>query len=206
MKTKTTGIVAKTERITCPLCQTTPSENWAEENGYVAVKCKKCGLVYVNPRPVAALVQEGVETGIHKEVDAEKNAIARRIPKKVDRYKKLFGAMFKDVFDANLGIRWLDVGAGYGEVVEAITAIAPEGSIVEGIEPMTPKAEAAKKLGLKVREGYVEDVAERYDFASLVNVFSHIPDFALFLRSVAKILRPGGELFLETGNVGDLAN
>jgi len=71
---------------------------------------------------------------------------------------------------------------------------------------MKPKADDAKRRGLNVREGYLSDITEKYDFLSLINVFSHIPDFHDFLKDVKKILKPDGEFFLETGNIGDLPN
>jgi hypothetical protein len=38
----------------------------------------------------------------------------------------------------------------------------------------------------------------------LVNVFSHVPDFRGFLGRLRPLLRVDGELFIETGNGGDL--
>ncbi|MDY0093664.1 MAG: methyltransferase domain-containing protein [Candidatus Vecturithrix sp.] len=98
----------------------------------------------------------------------------------------------------------MDVGAGYGEIVEAVSALAPEGSLVEGIEPMQPKAAAAKALGIPVHHGYLGDLNKRYDIVSLVHVFSHIPDFRAFLIDVKSVLKDHGEFFLETGNAADL--
>ncbi len=53
-------------------------------------------------------------------------------------------------------------------------------------------------------EGYLSDVAQQYGFVSLVNVFSHIPDFHGFLQDVNRVLEPNGEMFIETGNIADL--
>lgn len=194
------------EEIECPLCGSMSYRPWAFENGYTAVKCKECGLVYVNPRPVEALVREGVETGVHSEVDTKRDSISRRVPGKVGRYKKLLGSMFGDSMGSGAPIRWIDIGAGFGEIVEAVATVAPQGSVVEGIEPMKPKVLVARRLGLNVREGYLENVSEEYDIASLVNVFSHLPDFSSFLETLRRVLKPGGELFLETGNIGDLTS
>ena len=41
---------------------------------------------------------------------------------------------------------------------------------------------------------------------SLINVFSHIPDFHHFLQQLKRVLAANGELFLETGNIGDLTS
>jgi len=196
---------SNTETIDCPYCNTSKSEPWVEENGFVAVKCSECGLVYVNPRPVQSLISEGVETGVHSNVEHGRTAIVRRLGgPMVARYKKILAAMFNDVWEKADPISWLDVGAGYGEVVEAVFALAPEGSQVEGIEPMEPKATRARALGIKVNNKYLCDVTEKYDFVSLVHVYSHIPDFRVFLKKLKGVLAENGEFYFETGNIGDL--
>ena len=134
----------------------------------------------------------------------EEQPLVRRVGAKVTRYKKILSSMFNDVWQNPKEISWLDVGAGYGEVVEAISALAPPGSKIEGIEPMKPKAFHARRRGLEIREAYLSEVLEKFDFLSLINVFSHIPDFRVFLKDVKGVLVVNGELFIETGNIGDL--
>jgi 2-polyprenyl-3-methyl-5-hydroxy-6-metoxy-1,4-benzoquinol methylase len=50
----------------------------------------------------------------------------------------------------------------------------------------------------------MEDVAELYNYVSLMNVYSHLPDPVAFLTQLRALLRAGGELVLLTGNGGDL--
>lgn len=197
--------MSRVKQIDCPYCNSSSYLHWATENGFHAVKCSDCGLVYVNPCPIKDLITEAVETGIHSNVRHNRTAINRRVKTKVSLYKRIIGHMFSDIWEQHQRISWLDVGAGYGEVVEAISALAAEDSRVEGIEPMKPKAEHAKARGLCIRQAYLEDIREEsYDFVSVINVFSHIPDFRLFLQNVKRVLKPTGEIFIETGNIGDL--
>ena len=123
-----------------------------------------CGIVYVNPRPIASFINEAVKTGVHKDVEHGRTAIARRVKSKVGRYKKTLRETFKDIWKRSTPISWLDVGAGYGEVVEAVSALAPDGSNIEGIEPMNPKAEYARARGLQIKEGFLGDIDKKYDF------------------------------------------
>lgn len=195
---------AKTEIITCPCCNDDNSSLWAKENGYKAVKCINCGFIYVNPRPVASLISDAVKTGVHTDAEHGRTVIAKRINAKVSNYKKIISKMFSDVMTSKKAITWLDVGAGYGEFVEAVSLIAPMNSNIEGLEPMKPKADCAKKRGLKIREIYLNEVDDKFEFVSLINVFSHIPDFRKFLDEIKKVLVENGELLIETGNTGDL--
>lgn len=195
------------EHVRCPLCGGDRAAPWAEENGFVAVKCALCGLIYVNPRPVRARIDAAVRTGAHRDERLQLNVVGRRVAGKIDHYRGTVGSMFKDVMKRNRPIRWLDVGAGFGEVVEAVQSLAPAGSCVEGIEPMAPKAAFARGRGLRVNEGYVHDFSarpDRYEFVSAINVFSHVPDFRQFLEEIKRVLSDGGEVLIETGNASDI--
>jgi 2-polyprenyl-3-methyl-5-hydroxy-6-metoxy-1,4-benzoquinol methylase len=112
--------------------------------------------------------------------------------------------MFAAEIERGKPLSWLDVGAGYGEFVEAVLSTLPRGSHICGIEPMSPKMESARARGLPVVDTPLSQVQGRFDVISLINVFSHIPDFSAFLREVAAHSEPEGILFLETGNGGDI--
>lgn len=88
----------------------------------------------MNPRPHESLITEAVKTGMHTDVSHGRTAIARQVPGNVAKYRRLFDKMFADVWQRPSPISWLDVGSGYGEVVEAVTCLAPEGSKIEGLE------------------------------------------------------------------------
>ena len=91
-----------------------------------------------------------------------------------------------------------------GEVLEAVSALAPAGSRLEGLEPMKPKADQARARGLTIVEDYLRPEHPKVDFISVVDVFSHIPSFSSFLADVRRVLTPGGGIFVETGNLADL--
>ena len=195
-----------TEDISCLYCNEEKHILWAEENSYKAVKCVRCGLIYVNPRPKASLISEVVKTGVHSDVEHGRTAISRRAGSKLKLYKKIISSMFSDVCESKIPITWLDVGAGYGEFVEAVSSLAPFGSRIGGLEPMKPKVDNAKKRGLNIHEMNLSEVREKYNYLSLMNVFSHIPDFRKFLNEIKRVLTVDGELFIETGNTADLLN
>ena len=80
----------------------------------------------------------------------------------------------------------------------------PAGSQVMGIEPMAPKVAEAQARGLPVYQADLAQSSGGFDVISLVNVFSHVPDFRDFLGRLRPLLSENGELFIETGNGGDL--
>jgi 2-polyprenyl-3-methyl-5-hydroxy-6-metoxy-1,4-benzoquinol methylase len=194
------------ERINCPLCAGAEYSPWATENGFAAVRCSACKLLYVNPRPVLSQIDETVRTGAHTGEASHLNVVAHREVGKPARYRKIIAEMFADVLRKPEPLTWLDVGAGFGEVVEAVASLAPPGSRVEGLEPMKPKVEHARARGLHIREGFLAQVDQQYGFVSLINVFSHIPDFHDFLQQLRRIMAPGAEILVETGNAADIGD
>ena len=55
------------EDVLCALCGIDDARPYQDENGYRAVRCNRCGLVYVQPRPSAAEMKalyEQAETGV----------------------------------------------------------------------------------------------------------------------------------------------
>lgn len=192
------------EDIACPLCQSAKRREWGAENGYLCWKCEGCGIAYVSPRPTLAQISEANTIGEHRTADATLNVLYKRSARKTHRYARRIQRIFKDCITAGKPLSWLDVGAGYGELVEALQSALPGGSKVLGIEPMAAKVAAAQQLGLPVAQTALSDIDEKFDVVSLVNVFSHIPDFKAFLSDIVALLKPNGELYLETGNGGDL--
>lgn len=204
MSQQTNTLQSNLEEVSCPYCGSKKSVLWASEAGFNAVMCNECHLIYCNPRPKQESISKAVEYGSHQYENFSLNVKARRNPKAVARYKKVFSDIFLDLWQKEKPIRWLDVGSGYGEVLEALSHLAPSGSLIEGIEPMQPKAKIAKSLGFNVTNGYLTVDHDKVDVISSVNVFSHVPNFKSFLSTIAIVLKPNGELFLETGNLADL--
>jgi SAM-dependent methyltransferase len=194
------------EIILCPYCKSGQYTYWSEERGFKAVRCRSCSLIYVNPRPNLASISEAVKTGTHNADAHNLNVKARRSNVKVAHYRTIFARLFNDVWQRTQPISWLDVGAGYGEIIEALSSLAEKGSKIEGLEPMKHKAEQAKMRGLAVKEDYLRLTHPKVDFISLVDVFSHIPDFHEFLNLVKSVLKDRGEIFVETGNLADLSD
>jgi 2-polyprenyl-3-methyl-5-hydroxy-6-metoxy-1,4-benzoquinol methylase len=102
--------------------------------------------------------------------------VFKRGRRKALRYATTVRTMFPDVVGASRPVRWLDVGAGFGELVEVLQEMLPAGSQVMGIEPMAPKVAEAQARGLPVYQADLAQTGGGSDVISLVNVFSHVPD------------------------------
>lgn len=186
----------------CRLCGAPGSAFWGRENGFDSFRCRACDLVFIDPWPDLSRREEAVSLGVHEgeQVLNSTNSYLGERARAV--YRTNLDTIYGPGFLAGLDVRWLDVGCGFGEFVEAIGEHLGPGSTVSGVEPNVHKRKAAQERGLDVQWFDLTESDDRWDRISLMNVLSHIPDPGSFVRSLRDHLVPGGELLLQTGNGG----
>lgn len=103
--------------------------------------------------------------------------------------------------------RVLDLGAGYGFW---LAALAEAGYEPAGVE-LSPEAaaQARERSGAAVSTGSADDPLP-YDDASfaavtMLDVIEHLPRYPAALAECARVLQPGGKIFVITLNAGSLA-
>lgn len=194
------------EHISCPYCGADHTEPWGEDNGFFAVRCRCCDLVYVNPRPPLDAIREATRIGLHDTEAGKVHTVGllRFRQAKVRMYLKRLPEMFPGNSLVGREVSWLDVGCGFGELLAAVSRIVSPSSVVEGVDPSEPKIKIADRRGLNVKVGTLADLDRAYSIISLINVFSHLPQPAQFLDNLPRFLEPGGRLFLVTGNGADV--
>lgn len=196
----------KREDVACPLCGEREAEPWGTENGWHARRCKGCALVYVSPRPVASEISEAAKLGQHAVEDGVLDVVGRFSQKKV----KGFGARLAELWPTEPPwsrgrLRWLDIGAGFGELVKAVSDLANGSHDIVGLEPCEPKVKRARALGIRLESRALSEMSEtRWDVVSMINVLSHLPAPLDFLEQIHELLEPGGELLLVTGNGAEI--
>ena len=187
----------------CYNCGSEQHTFYAEENGFSLVKCDVCGLLFVENRPDENEISQAQKQGKH--ISVKGLYVTGKFNKgKISQYLKVL----EELFNGDLGskITWLDVGCGHGEFMVAVQKYSSGKVTVKGMEPNVHKQESARKRGLNVSYFDIESHEEKYDVISMLNVYSHLPDPPTFLKSVKKLLKPGGgELILETGDTAGLS-
>jgi len=187
------------ESISCILCGTDQASLYKEENGYRAMQCDHCGLVYVSPRPSLEEMKElydGQET--HIDIDAHirqrdlKCAQAKRSLSLISRYRT-HG-------------RILEVGSAAGYFLWEARKLGFE---VQGVDLTHRLCEfATEVLHVPTFEGTLRQASfepERFDVVYMRNVLSHLAYPVEEFQSMWRLLRPGGYLVFETGNVAELS-
>jgi len=193
---------ASMTKTVCYNCGSGRHASYAEENGFSLVKCRECGLLFVDNPPEVHQIGDAVREGRHRgtrelKVTGRFNSAA--IPEYV--------AMLEEVFGADLVSKrtWLDVGAGHGEFVKTIDDVSAGAIAVRGMEPNVHKVESARKRGLNVSSFAIVTHEEKYDVVSMLDVYSHLPDPPSFIESLKHLLNAKGEILLQTGDAANFS-
>ncbi len=189
-----------TREVDCPLCGSGEHAPLFVKHGFTFVRCRDCGLVFVNPQLEEGVVLEEYRTAATNDLWFEVLTS--------ERQQELDRAKFGEVLDALEPYRGklLDVGCSIG----LFLALAGErGWETRGLEPAPRAREHAREAyGLDVRPEPLEEagLAERtFDAVVLLSVLEHATEPLGLLRECARVLRPGGALYVIVPNVESLA-
>lgn len=189
--------------VACYNCKSDKSTFFASENGYTLVKCNTCGLLYVNPRPNDEEIKQAHKTGRHRGETTFK-VTGHYSPQRASKLLKILTQFFEKELQEDYQ-SWLDIGCGHGELLFALSKVSNGKLIVKGLEPNIDKQKSARQKGLDVSDFDLNQHVDEYDFISLLNVYSHLPDPVEFFESIRKNLKTGGKLFIETGDTANFA-
>lgn len=187
----------------CYNCESSNNITYGFENGFTLVKCKNCGLLYVNPRPSDEEIESAHKLGVHR--GSKTLRVTDKFKKeKINDYLKILGDLINNQTNY-YNKKWLDIGCGNGEFLFALQLFCDGQIISKGVEPNVTKQEIARGKGLDVSYFDLENHSDKYDVISLLNLYSHIPDPVSTLNNWKHLLNDHGELILQTGDSANLS-
>jgi len=196
------------EQVRCNLCGADDTLPVMEIDGFHIVRCRRCGLLYVNPRYGEELLQgiyteeyydhDGIVDGLqffgYEDYLADEDNI------KITFAKRL-GTIERHVDRGRL----LDIGCATGFFLDLARS---EGWEVVGTEVSSFGVHHARQaLGLDVRLGALKELrfdSGMFDAVTMWDVIEHVVDPMGELKEVHRVLRDGGLLSLITPDAGSL--
>jgi len=180
--------------MSCPLCHSNDLHRLGDKNGYDILGCNDCGLLFADPMPTPAELDE-----IYAEYGVNRKNIPRR-DVKVRRWKRRLASV--RLF-APRG-RSLDIGCNTGFAAEAARQA---GYQAHGIDLGRESIDIARELfpQCTFEETTAEDYAARIEPFELVTcseVIEHLTELDSFAEALQRLVRPGGVLYLTTPDVG----
>lgn len=194
------------EYVNCNLCGADDSEIILREHllskgeSFNIVRCRRCGLIYVNPRPTPEKIADYYSED-YPPFRTTRSPIVRYIKKMMihREARKLKGLKREKV-----GV--LEIGCGRGEVLADLRGVGKWE--LKGVE-LSPYASqiAREKFGLDVITGTIFDATfppESFDVVLMKHVLEHVPNPRETLSEIHRILRDNGKLLLWTPNIKSL--
>ena len=190
----------------CCICGVDDTSLIFQNNGFNLVKCKICGLIYVNPR---------LSDGTQLEIYSDKYFNIRNMEDKYSENgndiirvfrKKSFKLELDRLENFNIkNGRVLDIGCGEGYFLE----VAQEkGWEIYGVEVSEFASKVAEgRLKRKIFNGFLRDAHfpdKYFDLITLFDTIEHLSDPFLELKEINRILKNGGFIYIQTPNIGGL--
>ena len=157
------------------------------------VRCRQCGLQYVNPRLRSDLIFAGYSDGEDQAYVSQLDARERTFAAALDEIERAAGGPGK----------LLDIGTAAGAFVAAAQA---RGWDAEGCEPNRWLADwGMRRYGIRIQQGSIFDQpyeANSFDVVTLWDVIEHTPNPREMLDRVHALLKPHGTLVVNYPDIG----
>jgi len=172
-------------------------------DAFVAMRCGRCELVYLNPRPARAELDRIYPPTYHAfQFSAENFGLAHRVRSRLEARRLLS-------YCKHLGehARILDIGCGDGFHLNLLKRFGRPGWRLEGVDTSDRAVMAARDAGLNVHLGTVETAdlePNANDLVLLIATIEHVENPRAVLAAAARLLRPGGRAIVVTDNTATL--
>lgn len=167
------------------------------------MRCRGCGLVYLNPRPALSEFERIYPANYHAFEFSEKEfGFVFQVRRRLEA-KRLLGWCKDLPNDASI----IDIGCGDGFHLELLRDFGNKSWTLEGVDADGRAAATAEKKNLKIHRGTLEALdlpRDSYDLALLIQTVEHVADPPELLRQICSLLRPGGRLVVVTDNTDSL--
>lgn len=197
-----------------------------DETEFQVVKCRECGMVYLNPQPTLEEMTKYYPSNyapylshapfkpskLLQMLEDIKLFLFKNYPKLSYRLKNIKQFLFnrkseikhESVTDVSSDeVSCLDFGCGSGRNMERLREEHPRW-VISGLDNSTIACETASAKGFKVYCGNIEQInlpKRVYDRVHMNSVIEHLHDPGLALKKINFAMKPGGKLRVMTPNI-----
>ncbi|UCC95072.1 MAG: class I SAM-dependent methyltransferase [Candidatus Omnitrophota bacterium] len=199
-----TGIIDEkfVERRRCPLCNADNFETIFVKCGFPHVRCKVCGLVYVNP----ILNKEEYEK-LWSAEDSWESVLEAQDQIKMQTLEAQYSLDIATLYVAKKkDISICDVGCGPGTLLGEAKR---RGYSVFGIEPNTRCHKHLAAKGIEYTAEFFplsKNIGKQFDCIFLLNTLEHLRQPLKIVSEVAKLLKPSGIIYISVPCIDALVN
>lgn len=165
------------------------------------VRCESCGYVSVaDPcTDYARLYDEDYYRGLGADPLVDYAAELDHPDQTIRHYEwRGLVALMRGQLGRDKGLRWLDHGSGAGGLVRYACGV---GMDAVGFDTGAFAPRARERGVPMISADELDASTNAFDVVTMIEVIEHVVDPIALLRQVARVLRPGGLLFVTTGNV-----
>ena len=168
---------------------------------FLAVRCGRCGLVYLNPRPADEEMGRIYPDNYHAfAFDASDFGFIYHVRRRLEARRLM--TWCQGIPD---NAKILDVGCGDGFHLRLLRDFGKKGWTLQGLDSDARAVAAGQRDGLYIQQGRVEDLdlpANSFHLILLIMTVEHLTDPVKVLKAVHRLLAPGGRVGIITDNVG----
>ena len=196
------------ESVRCCICGTddaTPIgrgedfEYRSSSDSFVAMRCRRCDLIYLNPRPAAEELGRIYPPHYHAyQFTAAKFGLAFRVRSRLEARRLLSYA--KGLPE---GARILDIGCGDGFHLDLLKRFGDPRWQLVGVDVSERAVSVARQRGLTVHQGRISEAGlpeNSFDLILLIATIEHVDEPARVLEAAARLLTPRGRVVVVTDN------
>ena len=190
--------------MSCNLCGESDFERVTRRDRYgyaaVAVACRRCGLVFLNPVMTAAAYSQFYVDVYRPLVSAYHGRLidAHTIQQEQRDYAAVLGGLLAGHVEKKGSGTLLDIGGSTGVVAHALTQRFGLRGVV--LDPAPLEIDEARRLGLETVQGSVEDYdprGRRFDVVTMCQTVDHLLDIGVTLGALRSFIAPRGIFFVD---------
>jgi 2-polyprenyl-3-methyl-5-hydroxy-6-metoxy-1,4-benzoquinol methylase len=198
------------EQVGCALCERDDAQHLVTKNALRVVRCRQCGLIYVNPRPSFDALTDIYAKDDYCQAQVHAADDAKRLQQSAQRLQLIERHYFharRKTQDARRERGYLlDVGCSTGVFLRVAR---DAGWNVSGIDVSVGAIEHARRAHqldahVATIEQWAASATQQFDLVTMFDSLEHMPQPVAALRAAHQLLKDDGLLVITTPNVDGL--